>query len=106
MSAKYNYETNEVGFHELLLRPALASAMVTIATPAVAEAAKTAPRRTGAYASGFTVHPEYIPAGRKGEIRAGAVVENDVPYARYVMDDYNFRSHMWNIGQRLGGVTE
>lgn len=102
----YKYRTNERGFKEILGSPALANAMVKAGTPAMAEAARTAPKRTGAYAQGFSIKPALVPAGRKGELRAGAVIENDTPYARYVQDDYHFRSHMWVIGQRLGGNIE
>lgn len=101
--AKVDYESNEVGFNELLRRPLIASASVAIGTPALAEAQRTAPRRTGAYAAGFTIRPQFIPGGRRGELRAGAVIENDVPYARYVKENGQPRSHMWNVAQRMGG---
>lgn len=104
MSNSYKYRTNEKGFKEILGSSALANAMVKAGTPAVSEAARTAPRRTGNYAGGFTtIKPALVPAGRKGQLRAGAVIENDTAYARYVMDDTEFRSHMWVIAQRLGG---
>ena len=106
MSANYSYESNEAGFNELLRRPAIASAMVAIGSPALAEAARTAPRRTGAYAANFSIRPEFIPGGRRGELRAGAIISNDMPYARYVMDDTEFRAHMWTVAQRMGGDSD
>lgn len=106
MPANYSYESNEAGFNELLRRPAIASAMVAVGTPALAEAARTAPKRTGAYAASFSIRPEFIPGGYRGELRAGAVISNEMPYARYVMDPNAIRSHMWTVAQRMGGGSD
>lgn len=99
----YQYRTDERGFKEILGSSNLANAMVSIASPAMYEAVATAPHDTGAFAGGFSIRPALVPAGRKGELRAGAEITNKVPYARYVMDSEKSQAFMKSLAQRIGG---
>lgn len=106
MAEGFKYTTNEAGFKQMLGSSSLASAMVQIGRPALKEAQNTAPKRTEAFSKGFSIKPSLVPAGRKGELRAGAVIENDTPYARYVRESKDARSFMWTIAQKLQGGNE
>jgi hypothetical protein len=103
LAKDFTYQTDERGFKELLGSPALSEAMIQVGLPALQVAKSTAPKRTGAFARGFTIKRSLVPAGRDGELRAGAIIENSTPYGRYVISQNpdNGRSFMWSIGKLL-----
>ncbi len=82
--SKSNYQIDPQGLKSLANTPGMSAAMVARAEVGLAKARASAPRNTGDFSRSFKVRPEEIKAGRRGDTRAGAVIESTVDYGAFV----------------------
>lgn len=90
-----DYKPDRRGLREIGMSSGVQQASVEAAERGKAYAEAMAPRDSGTFARSFRVRPETVNAGRSNEPRAGAVLENTAPYARYVRSKGD--SFMYNL---------
>lgn len=103
MSTKPRYVIDVSGIPEIANSQAMSDAMVEAATRAIPAVRRAAPRDTGRLAESFRVTPTKVTAGRRGDVRAGAAIVAEVPYAVYVRKDG--RRFMASIPAIVRGVN-
>lgn len=99
------YQADPAGMRRLMNSSQMSRVSVQAGQEGLARARATAPRKSGAFASGFEVVAKTVPGGRHDEPRSGAVIQNTAPHAGYVRRSASAQNFMASLAAHVNAVS-